>query len=504
MNVAALHIDGAQAIERRLALRRGTKPVARAAQVEALELLSRLEAPVDTPPVFLHSMASMERRPELRCTPTGQWILVHDDALAETVNFLELAYSGLDRPLVTWSVLARALAELVYVENRPGLGTYLAERASGYARRFAESDGTYLRPLVVLAAHGDVTPEALEQAFEAQSSRKRRLMSLQRAAILCHEVGHALYQDPEWRALWGRVAHELIDGTYLSTPESLDPEEGGEIRVQKLAEPERLALGERLRQGVQEEVACDAFALMCLVRNREALGLPLEDCLDGMVRFLCFADIVAKLRAEAKLRARNRVRFRSAMTRLLVRAQALLRILRKPRLVRSGRLAKAFGELDEALREAPGAAERAEGACDLGLIGELMTVALCQPAPWEHGLPYGELLNGILDAFPGQAKRHASKEFESFYGEDYLRGLQEVRRAPGHRAAGHLLCRSRAWANDFYADPDVQAHFAAQEQTESEEALEKQLARTFLDVVRDRTRPTMAILPIREGAASGG
>src|SRR5215510_9552506 len=108
------------ALERRYSFFKGTEPFSEIGLRRALDIMHDKTIPVTIAPLYLHAIGSMERKPHIREIGNRK-IVIHDETFADTVNWIELTYIGEDRPLVPWALLARVLAEFLYVSALPGL-----------------------------------------------------------------------------------------------------------------------------------------------------------------------------------------------------------------------------------------------------------------------------------------------------------------------------------------------------------------------------------------------
>lgn len=480
------------ALEARSRLIKGRMIAPREVEERWSALVDGLVLPVRLPPVVIFPVFDFERRTYLTWRGRGNPVVIHDESFADTIHFLETAHIGEDRPLVTWAVLGRVLSELLYSGTLPAMGIYFAAKLDELADRFRDQDGRFARPIPIpdasLKTPVDMLPDLLRQVEE----RKMRHMRLQRLLVLFHEIGHMLWKTQDaWSEAWTSAGTSLIDAPlFHAAPVAMD-QEGGLLLANQLSAEERAEGARLLIAEMLEEIACDSFALLALVRNLAVLKLTLDEAVRVMGRFLLFTDLIADIRRQAIERTQNKIRFRSMTSRLALRSGALQQLLQAPERF------PALGRLDPESRYTVGAlskvdmtvhAELREGVSS---AGHLMTWAVGGPAPWELSLHYGRAPLGYLSGVQGKEDfERRIRDFAELFGDDYLAGWeepQETRAAPGFRAAGYLLSRSRSWANDYFAQPDKHAPF--EEVARSVDRSREILSRTFNKILRDEMKP---------------
>lgn len=488
--------DLKDALVRRYRLYKGTDPFSETGLRIALNALRGKVIPASIGPLYLHAIESMERQPHIR-EIDGKRVVIHDEGFADTINFLELAYVGEDRPLVQWAVLARVLAEFLYVDDLPGLGLYFADRINAHASQFADADGFYARPILVRVPHlgnydSDTRVEKIRQAGEARAERMRSHFDLQRCMILFHEIGHALYaMDRSWREEWRARGSSALNPLYASLPLVLDSEYGLS-RADKMSSTEQESRSGKLVDKMVEEISCDWFALASVLLNISTFDLSIEDAIRIHWRFMLFTDLIDHVRLQARQRTRNKIRFRSQASKLFVRSESILSILeapeRAPQLKFVGSPYR-FRKSIESVNVKGLASEFDKG---LQVAGNLLQWAVNSAAPWERDLHYGGFNAGYFSNLTADGEQEPWEiQFDKLFGDDFLREYEEpdaTRIAPGYRSAGHLLSRSRAWANDYFADDNAQRQYASMAQEGPISSVSYRLRATFQEVTRDKAK----------------
>lgn len=497
MTLAAAPADLRSVMRKKYAFYRGTDPDSKEGLSRTLETVAQLRIPGRFPDVYLHSIESMERRSQIRSVGDRR-VLVQDEALADTLNFLEQTHVGEERPLVGWAIFGRVLCEFLFSGSaEPALGFHLADRIAEYAAQFRDDEGYFPRPMVLRGHYGPSTPlEEIQQEVQALVERKTRHMEAQRRIIVLHEVGHAFRAvNAAWVEAWASLAPQLVDPLYQADPSTVDPDDQyGPLRTQGLGAEEIEESNRRLRGGVYEEISCDIYALIALALNDDSLGLSLDEAVRCLLRFMQFTDLIGVVREQARQRSRNKIRFRSVVTPAYVRAMALLQFVKEP----SSEVFRLLGE------EASNVIDRLH-ALDVGALWDevahsqklgnhLLTLAICGPAPWERHLHYGQWPLGYLAPVSGEDMSIEAREelFDRALGDRYLaQHLDETVGAPWFRAASHILCRTRAWANDYYSDEDRQREYGELAAEEESWTTLSRLQRTFLDVTREKARQVL-------------
>ena len=474
-----------------------------------MDTLAGKAIPATMVPLYFHAIESMERKPHI-LTIGGEKVVIHDEEFADTVNFLELTYVGEDRPLVPWAVLARVLAEFLYVDALPGLGLYIADRVAAYALQFADADGFYTRPAPLRGEyHSDTPVKKIQQDLEARAERKRRHMELQRSLILFHEIGHALYGiDQSWREAWRALGSSVMNILYRSNAIDLDSEYGY-LRRGNMTSEEIERLNRKLLDKMVEEISCDWFALAGLILNESSLNVSLEDSIRVHWRFMLFTDLIDNVRIQARQRIQNKIRFRSQMTKLFVRTESIMSILESPERIPRSKLVTDPNRIRRPLESINVKNLVAEFKKGLEVAGGLMTWAVGGPATWERDLYYGSFPMGYLTPLLSEGESFESRValFDRLFGDDYLRFHWEPaagRIAPCVQPAGHLLSRSRTWANDFFANENTQQQYASMAQEEAISFARRKLGSTFEDVTRNKARPQIVFVdykPVPSSAA---
>src|SRR5262245_16681726 len=480
------------ALESRYRLLNGTDPFSKIGLRRVRDALDGKAIPATMAPLYFHPIESMERTPHIR-TIGGEQVVIHDETFADTVNFLELTYVGKDRPLVPWAVLARVLAEFLYVDALPGLGLYIADRVAEYASQFADVNGLYARPIPLWGEYQSDTPlEKVKQYMEILAEEKLRLMEVQRSLVIFHEIGHALYGiDQSWREAWSSLGHSVIDVMYRSSPIMLDLEYGL-LRENNKTSEEIERLNRKLLDKMVEQISCDWFALAGLLYNESSLNVSLKEVIRLHWRFMVFTELIELVRAEARQRTQNKIRFHSSMTKLYVRTMAILSILEAPEHIPGSELVTEPGRIREPLESINVNDLVLEFREGLRVAGHLMTFAVGGPATWERNLRYGSNPTGYLAPLAeGESLESRSSLFNDLFGDDYLQFYaesDETHIAPCVRPVGHLLIRSRAWANDYFANEDTQKRYASMALEKDISFARSKLATTFEDVTIRKAR----------------
>jgi hypothetical protein len=200
---------------------------------------------------------------------------------------------------------------------------------------------------------------------------------------------------------------------------------------------------------------------------------------------MLFTDLIDQVRIQARQRTQSKIRFRTTMTKVFVRTQAILSILESPERMPQSNLVtdpKQIRELLESIDVHNLVAEFSKG---LEVAGMIMTLAVSGPATWERDMHYGRVPMGYLNPTTGKSLEYRTAIFDELFCDDFLQYDWEpdtTRIAPCFRSAGHLLSRSRTWANDFFADKDAQQRYSSMAQEKTISFARRKLGTTFENV----------------------